>query len=70
LKELERIDPQSGSTLASLRNIVIYPANNFVTSRDTLLGVILADSGGHGEAGGLFQRDRETAGGEAFAGTH
>jgi excinuclease ABC subunit B len=40
IEELERIDPQSGSTLASLREVVIYPANNFVTSRDTLLGVI------------------------------
>ncbi|MCF8258958.1 MAG: DEAD/DEAH box helicase family protein, partial [Flavobacteriales bacterium] len=36
IEELERIDPQSGSTLASLREVVIYPANNFVTSRDTL----------------------------------
>ncbi len=40
VEELERIDPTSGSTLASLREVVIYPANNFVTSRDTLLGVI------------------------------
>jgi len=40
VEELERIDPTSGTTLASLREVVIYPANNFVTSRDTLLGVI------------------------------
>jgi excinuclease ABC subunit B len=40
VEELERIDPTSGSTLAALKEVVIYPANNFVTSRDTLLGVI------------------------------
>ncbi len=40
IEELERIDPTSGSTLAALKEVVIYPANNFVTSRDTLLGVI------------------------------
>jgi excinuclease ABC subunit B len=40
IEELERIDPASSSTLATLKEVVIYPANNFVTSRDTLLGVI------------------------------
>jgi len=40
IEELERIDPNSGSTLAVLKNVVIYPANNFVTSRDTLTATI------------------------------
>ncbi len=40
IEELERIDPNSGSTIAVLKNVVIYPANNFVTSRDTLTGTI------------------------------
>ncbi len=40
IEELERIDPNSGSTIAVLKNVVIYPANNFVTSRDTLTATI------------------------------
>lgn len=37
IEEIEKIDPRSGSTLATLERAVIYPANNFVTSKDTLL---------------------------------
>lgn len=37
VEEIEKIDPRSGSTLATLDRAVIYPANNFVTSKDTLL---------------------------------
>lgn len=40
IEELERIDPNSGSTVAVLKHVVIYPANNFVTSRDTLTATI------------------------------
>ncbi len=37
IEEIEKIDPNSGSTITELDRAVIYPANNFVTSRDTLL---------------------------------
>ncbi|MFM1875918.1 MAG: Excinuclease subunit [Bacteroidota bacterium] len=37
IEEIEKIDPRSGSTLETLQRAVIYPANNFVTSKDTLL---------------------------------
>lgn len=37
VEEIEKIDPRSGSTLETLQRAVIYPANNFVTSKDTLL---------------------------------
>jgi excinuclease ABC subunit B len=37
IEEIEKVDPQNGSSLASLDRVAIYPANNFVTSRDTLL---------------------------------
>ncbi|MFC2176278.1 excinuclease ABC subunit UvrB [Bacteroidota bacterium] len=37
VEELEKIDPNKGTTLQELDRIVIYPANNFVTSKDTLL---------------------------------
>lgn len=37
IEEIEKIDPKTGSTLAELERAVIYPANNFVTSKDTLL---------------------------------
>lgn len=37
IEEIEKIDPKSGSTLTTLDRAVIYPANNFVTSKDTLL---------------------------------
>lgn len=37
IEEIEKIDPNSGSSLNELDRAVIYPANNFVTSRDTLL---------------------------------
>lgn len=37
VEEIEKIDPNSGSTLETLQRAVIYPANNFVTSKDTLL---------------------------------
>lgn len=37
IEEIEKIDPRSGSTFERLQRAVIYPANNFVTSKDTLL---------------------------------
>ena len=37
IEEIEKIDPKNGSTLETLQRAVIYPANNFVTSKDTLL---------------------------------
>jgi len=37
IEEIEKIDPTSGAGLETLKRAVIYPANNFVTSRDTLL---------------------------------
>jgi len=37
IEEIEKIDPKSGSTIETLQRAVIYPANNFVTSKDTLL---------------------------------
>ncbi|MCF8460760.1 MAG: excinuclease ABC subunit UvrB, partial [Flavobacteriales bacterium] len=37
IEEIEKIDPKSGSTMETLQRAVIYPANNFVTSKDTLL---------------------------------
>lgn len=37
IEEIEKIDPKNGSTIADLERAVIYPANNFVTSKDTLL---------------------------------
>ncbi|MCF8464298.1 MAG: excinuclease ABC subunit UvrB [Flavobacteriales bacterium] len=37
IEEIEKIDPKSGSTYEALQRAVIYPANNFVTSKDTLL---------------------------------
>ncbi len=37
IEEIEKIDPRSGSTFEKLERAVIYPANNFVTSKDTLL---------------------------------
>jgi excinuclease ABC subunit B len=37
IEEIEKIDPRSGSTFQALERAVIYPANNFVTSKDTLL---------------------------------
>jgi excinuclease ABC subunit B len=37
IEEIEKIDPKSGSTFEALQRAVIYPANNFVTSKDTLL---------------------------------
>ena len=37
VEEIEKIDPRSGSTYETLQRAVIYPANNFVTSKDTLL---------------------------------
>ncbi|MBI1288757.1 MAG: excinuclease ABC subunit UvrB [Flavobacteriales bacterium] len=37
VEEIEKIDPRSGSTLETLQRAVIYPANNFVTSKETLL---------------------------------
>jgi len=37
VEEIEKVDPSSGTTLATLDRAVIYPANNFVTSKDTLL---------------------------------
>ncbi|MBP9151141.1 MAG: excinuclease ABC subunit UvrB [Flavobacteriales bacterium] len=37
IEEIEKIDPRSGSTFDTLQRAVIYPANNFVTSKDTLL---------------------------------
>jgi excinuclease ABC subunit B len=37
IEEIEKIDPRTGSTLETLQRAVIYPANNFVTSKDTLL---------------------------------
>ncbi|TNF23857.1 MAG: excinuclease ABC subunit UvrB, partial [Bacteroidetes bacterium] len=40
VEEIEKINPQNGATLATLDRAVIYPANNFVTSRETLLGTI------------------------------
>ncbi len=40
VEEIEKINPQNGATLAALDRAVIYPANNFVTSRETLLGTI------------------------------
>ena len=37
IEEIEKIDPKTGSTFETLQRAVIYPANNFVTSKDTLL---------------------------------
>ncbi|MCF8278508.1 MAG: excinuclease ABC subunit UvrB [Flavobacteriales bacterium] len=37
IEEIEKIDPKNGSTFERLQRAVIYPANNFVTSKDTLL---------------------------------
>lgn len=37
VEELKRIHPVSGNTEEKLDRIVIYPANNFVTSKDSLL---------------------------------
>lgn len=37
IEEIEKIDPATGSTIAELDRAVIYPANNFVTTRETLL---------------------------------
>ena len=37
IEELEKIDPNTGNALQELDRIVIYPANNFVTSKETLL---------------------------------
>lgn len=37
IEEIEMIDPKNGSTIERLERAVIYPANNFVTSKDTLL---------------------------------
>jgi len=37
IEEIEKTDPKNGSTLETLQRCVIYPANNFVTSKDTLL---------------------------------
>lgn len=37
IEEIEKMDPKSGASLDGLDRAVIYPANNFVTSKDTLL---------------------------------
>jgi excinuclease ABC subunit B len=37
IEEIEKIDPRSGFKFEALQRAVIYPANNFVTSKDTLL---------------------------------
>jgi excinuclease ABC subunit B len=37
IEEIEKIDPKTGSTYETLQRSVIYPANNFVTTKDTLL---------------------------------
>ena len=37
IEEIEKIDPKTGSTIETLQRAVIYPANNFVTTKDTLL---------------------------------
>jgi excinuclease ABC subunit B len=37
IEEIEKIDPKTGSTYETLQRAVIYPANNFVTTKDTLL---------------------------------
>jgi excinuclease ABC subunit B len=40
IEEIAQIDPVSGATLAPLTEATIFPANNFVTSKDTLLATI------------------------------
>ena len=40
IEEMEMFDPASGGRLEGLKHMVIYPANIFVTSKDTMFDAI------------------------------
>ena len=69
IERLERFDPADRNAVETLDSIAIYPANIFVTSRDTTAQA-LDDIKADGEAGRLLPRDRQAPGGQAPGGTH